>query len=214
MSATWVSVDDLTPHPRNYRSHPEDQLVHLTASIKEHGFYRNIVATKDGTILAGHGVVEAARQMGHKRVPVIQLDISPDDPKALKVMTGDNAISHLAEEDDRALTEILKELCSIDELVGTGFDDTMLAALAMVTRPASEIEDFNAAAEWVGMPEFEAQEPRIQLVVSFRTRADRQKLIEHLNVKTFKPAGVNGAWSCWWPLREKDHDLASLIYEG
>ncbi len=36
-----AAVEGLKPHPRNYRTHPEDQLAHLVASIEEHGFYRN-----------------------------------------------------------------------------------------------------------------------------------------------------------------------------
>jgi hypothetical protein len=52
-----IAIKELKPHPRNYRSHPEDQLVHLVNSIKQHGFYRNVVVAKDNTILAGHGVV-------------------------------------------------------------------------------------------------------------------------------------------------------------
>jgi ParB-like chromosome segregation protein Spo0J len=50
-----ASLTDLKPHPRNYRTHSDDQLKHLIQSIKEHGFYRNVVVIKDGTILAGHG---------------------------------------------------------------------------------------------------------------------------------------------------------------
>jgi ParB-like chromosome segregation protein Spo0J len=99
-----VPIGDLKPHPRNYQKHPADQLKHIQASIAAHGYYRNIVVARDNTILAGHGVVEASRAMGKKRVPVVRLDVAPDDPRALKVLTSDNEISNLAEVDDRGCT--------------------------------------------------------------------------------------------------------------
>lgn len=52
-----IEIQTLKPHPRNYRTHPEDQIAHLIESISKHGFYRNVVIAKEGTILAGHGVV-------------------------------------------------------------------------------------------------------------------------------------------------------------
>ena len=65
--AVMTSVEDLTPHPQNYRDHPQDQIAHIVRSIEEHGFYRNVVVAKDNTILAGHGVVQAAQQLGMKK---------------------------------------------------------------------------------------------------------------------------------------------------
>ena len=81
-----VPLDSLQDHPRNYREHPDDQLEHLIASIKEQGFYKNVAVARDGTILAGHGVVKAARKMGLEEIPVVRLDLEPDDPKALKLL--------------------------------------------------------------------------------------------------------------------------------
>jgi ParB-like chromosome segregation protein Spo0J len=71
LRAEFVPLASLKPHPRNYRIHPDDQLEHIIKSIQEHGFYRNVVAARDGTILAGHGVVQAALKMGLKGVPVV-----------------------------------------------------------------------------------------------------------------------------------------------
>lgn len=141
-----VKLADLKPHPQNYQTHPQEQIEHLKASIAEHGMYRNVVIARENTILAGHGVVLAATQLGMKEVSAVRLDIDPDDPRALKVLTGDNEIEQLADVDDRALTEILKQINDEDALLGTGYDEKMLAALVYVTRPASEIADFDAAA--------------------------------------------------------------------
>ena len=50
----------LKPHPDNYHAHPDDQVEELAASLRQHGFYRTVVVARDLTILAGHGIVEAA----------------------------------------------------------------------------------------------------------------------------------------------------------
>lgn len=209
-----VNLNTLTPHPRNYRDHPRDQLEHLMASISQFGFYRNVVVSSDDVVLAGHGVVQAARELGKRKVPVVRMPFDHLDPRALKLLAADNTLSFIAMDDDRQLTELLKELALDDDLLGTGFDERQLAALAMVTRPASELRDFDAAAEWLGagMPEFSVDEGRqIRLVLSFDTEADRDRLVEQLQLNIHKPGGVQAAWTATWPPRP-DEDLRSLRF--
>jgi len=211
----YLAVSELKPHPKNYREHPDDQLEHIIQSIKDNGHYRNVVVAKDNVILAGHGVVKASSKMGLETIPVVRLDVPHDDPKATKVLTGDNEIAHLGVVDDRLLSELLKEVkeSDIDGLLGTGYDDAMLANLVMVTRDSSEIKDFNAAAEWVGMPDFEAATPSTRLVIHFDDEQGRNSLIAELGVKVHKPAGEGSAWSAKWPPRP-DEDRASKRIEG
>lgn len=74
-----AEVADLKAHPRNYKHHPPGQIEHLIKSIEEQGFYQPVVVALDNTILAGHGRVEAAVQMGWSRVPVIRLAVGPNE---------------------------------------------------------------------------------------------------------------------------------------
>ena len=122
-------IDDLTPHPRNWRRHPGHQLAHIKASLVEHGVYRNVVATASGVILAGHGVIEASRQLGLADVPVVFIDTDPNSPQAMKLLTGDNTLGGFADDDLPLMTAALNELADIGELLGTGYDDDTLAAL-------------------------------------------------------------------------------------
>ena len=209
---SMVETDSLNPHPRNYRSHPEDQLDHLAQSLKDNGFYRPVVIAKDNTILAGHGIVQAAKRLEMNKVPVIQLPIGPDDPKALKVLTGDNAIQHLAAQDDRALTELLKELSDSDDLLGTGYDEMMMAALAMVTRPKSEIETIDAAAEWAGMPDYEPRGVRITLQMNFEDESARDEFVRKHDITCQKKREGAPTWSAWWPEKERE-DPGSIKYD-
>src|SRR5262249_19675756 len=155
--------------------------------IYAHGFYRDVVVARDNTILTGHGLVEAARRMGYVEVPVRRLDVDPDSADAMKIVVGDNELFRFAENDDRKLTEILKEDANggvAAALLGTGFDPQQLSALVMVTRPRSEVLDKKAAAQYVGMPACVDEDDPPKLVISFDNEADREKLLELIDVKT------------------------------
>lgn len=141
-SAEVVPLDELRPHPENYRAHPDDQRRHLVGSIRRHGLYRNVVVARDSTILAGHGVVEAVREIGLAEIPVVRLDLAPDDPEALAVLTGDNEVARLALVDDRHLAALLRRVreTSPEHLLGTGFnaeglDDELARLLREVSAP-------------------------------------------------------------------------------
>jgi ParB-like chromosome segregation protein Spo0J len=208
-----MNISELKPHPENYQLHPDSQLDQIEASIRQHGFYRNVVVAKDKTILAGHGVVQAAKRMGKKRVPVIQLDIDSTDPKALKVMTSDNEINNLAKVNDRALTELLKGLLEIEgvgALMGTGFDENQLAALAFTTRPANELQSKDDAAEWVGMSDFEGKQDHPTVNVRFESDQDRQDFLDMIGA-TLINKKINNVWSIWYPERE-NLDIKSLRF--
>jgi hypothetical protein len=126
-----VAIAELKPHPRNDGTHPPAQLDHLKASLTQHGLYRNVVIAQDGTLLAGHGVVQAAQQLGYTHVRAERRPYGPDDPRAIQILLGDNHIARLREQDDRMLAELLQGLAAEDPaaLLGTGYDAEALAAL-------------------------------------------------------------------------------------
>lgn len=129
MQLETVGIDELTEHPKNPRSHPPDQLAHLEASLADYGWARNVVIARDGVILAGHGIVQAARRRGETTVPVHRLDLASDDPKAEKFMVLENAVSRLAVDDDAQLAALLADVQRTEGLEGTGYDDAALAAI-------------------------------------------------------------------------------------
>lgn len=200
----YVAVAALKPHPRNYKKHPPEQLAHIVRSIEDHGFYRNVVVARDNTILAGHGVVQAVQSMGlfgPERVPVTRLDIDADDPRALKVMAGDNELGALAETNDRVLTELLRDVLTAGDLLGTGFDEQSLAALVYVSRPLEEVRTKNEAAEWVGMPEFDPGDQLYRMIVMFATEEDRDAFIEQTGINPGDRNRAGTMCSGWWPPR-------------
>lgn len=216
MDVREIAIADLKPHSKNYVQHPPDQLEHIAASIRKNGFYRNIVIARDNTILAGHGVVKAAAEvLKLTHVPALFLDVDPMSARALKVLTGDNTISHLAEVNDRELAELLKQINDddIDGLLGTGFDEMMLANLAFVTRPASEVESFDAAAEWVGMPDYERKSDPLRVTVCFESEDDRTAFMQLINATVINQK-FKRAWTIWYPEKPKEKLIRKQFVES
>jgi DNA modification methylase len=136
MSEPWLSTHierwptaKLIHYARNARTHSEEQVAQIAASIVEFGFTNPILAGSDGVIVAGHGRVEAARKLGLETVPVVVLDhLTPTQRRAL--ILADNRIAENAGWDD-AMLRI--ELQSLQEdgfnLDITGFDPDALAEI-------------------------------------------------------------------------------------
>lgn len=209
-----ISISDLKPHPRNYKVHPKDQLEHIMYSIKENGVYKNLIIAKDQTILAGHGVYEASKVLGIKTLPCIRLDIDPNSPTAMKVIIGDNEIGHLAEVNDRMLSDILKEIkdSDIEALLGTGYDAKMLANLAFVTRPASEIFSMNEAEEWAGLVPYQEKGSnfeKYQLVVRFPDKENAEKFIDLIKEFIKPDKKSEKSYVAFYPRKPKN-DIASV----
>jgi ParB-like chromosome segregation protein Spo0J len=181
-STEWVAIDELRPHPRNYREHPPEQIEHIVASIKANGLYRNAIIASDGTILAGHGMVQALRSIGSPRVPCLRLSIPPTDQRALRIMMGDNEIARGGESDDRQMTTILAEVLDSDDgLLGTGFTDDQLRALLYLTHPEGE-----AGPEPSEPREAHPGAGEYTLKIRFETEHDRDLFTETLQLNVDK----------------------------
>lgn len=64
-------IDDLLPYAQNSRTHSDEQVQQLAISMETFGWTMPILAAEDGTIIAGHGRVLAARVLGFTEVPVM-----------------------------------------------------------------------------------------------------------------------------------------------
>jgi hypothetical protein len=120
-------LDRLQANPDNYRHHPEAQVAQLQKSLQQFGVFKNVVATPEGLVLAGHGVVAAAMQEGLDTLPVYVFTGSEDEQR--KLMVADNELSRLAEDDDAQLSQLLAAIQADGGLEGTGYDEDGLAAL-------------------------------------------------------------------------------------
>ena len=129
MQIEQISVDKLIPYVNNARTHSDAQVAQIAASIKEFGFNNPILISDDGTVIAGHGRLMAARKLGLTDVPCVKLDhLSPTQRKAYVI--ADNQLAMNAGWNDELLTIELNELLADDfALELLGFDPEELKRL-------------------------------------------------------------------------------------
>lgn len=122
-------VADLIPYARNSRTHNEEQIAQIMASIKEFGFTNPILIGSDNVIIAGHGRLLAAQRLGLTEVPVICLpDLTETQRKALVI--ADNKIALNADWNEEMLALEMKELEESDfNLDILGFSEDELKEL-------------------------------------------------------------------------------------
>lgn len=121
MEIKMVDIDKLKPCPWNPRMHSDRQIDVLIRSLKEYGLDKPILATKDNMIIAGHGVVMAARKAGIRSVPVVYSPLV--DKKVLARMVMDNRSAELGEDNIPKMADLLIELDDGQfDLELTGFD--------------------------------------------------------------------------------------------
>lgn len=119
----------LLPYARNARTHSDDQVAQIAASIVEFGFTNPCLVGADGVLVAGHGRLLAARKLGLDTVPVVVLDhLTPIQRRALVI--ADNRIAENSGWDDAMLRTELESLQADGfDLDLTGFDPDTLAEL-------------------------------------------------------------------------------------
>jgi DNA modification methylase len=141
-------VERLRPYERNPRTHGEDQVAQLAASMVEFGFTNPILVDEADGILAGHGRLLAARQLGLNEVPVVRLEHLSEAQKRAYVV-ADNQLAATAGWDEALLAEELgwlrDERFDLDLL---GFDATELERLLALdgtgleaTEPEDEVPE-------------------------------------------------------------------------
>ncbi len=119
--ALWP-LGRLKPYERNPRTHSPEQIAKIAASIREFGFTNPILVDGEAGIIAGHGRLDAARELGLEQVPVIELTHLSDAQKRAYII-ADNRLALDAGWDEDLLAEELEALKSLDfDLALTGFE--------------------------------------------------------------------------------------------
>jgi ParB-like chromosome segregation protein Spo0J len=173
------SVDHLIPYVRNARTHSEDQVAQIAASIAEFGFVNPILIGSDDVIVAGHGRLLAARRLGLAEVPVIVLD-------------------HLSEAQHRALVIADNKLAE-----NAGWDETMLRAeLAALHDEDFDLDLLGFAEAELGrlLDAMDAEAPASAEASTEQTEAKSSTLAEGFGIPPFS---VLDARKGWWQDRKR-----------
>lgn len=132
-SIKTVSVADLIPYARNSRTHSEEQVTQIAASIKEFGFLNPVIVDGEKGIIAGHGRVMAAKKLGMTELPAVEASHLTDAQRRAYII-ADNKLALNAGWDDEMLRVEFAELTeagfdldltgfSLEEIDALGFDN-------------------------------------------------------------------------------------------
>lgn len=124
-----IKIESLIPYINNSRTHSDEQVAQIAASIKEFGFTNPVLIDGDGGIIAGHGRVMAARKLNLNEVPCIVLSHLSEAQKKAYII-ADNQLPLNAGWDLDMLRVEIENLQEMDfDLDLLGFDDDMMDSL-------------------------------------------------------------------------------------
>lgn len=130
-------VERLQPYAKNSRTHSDDQVEQIAASITEFGFTNPVLVDSSDGIIAGHGRLMAAKRLGLSEVPVIVLDYLTDEQRRAYII-ADNKLALNAGWDEEMLA------AELSALRGEGFD------LSLTGFSEDEIDDLLTIEEIPG----------------------------------------------------------------
>jgi ParB-like chromosome segregation protein Spo0J len=110
----WKPIDDLIPYEHNAKEHNETQIKNLATSLEKYGWQNPILIDKDNVIVAGHGRVLGAKELGQTEVPCIYADdLTEEQVREYRIL--DNKLNESAWIDEELEFEL-------PELDFSGFD--------------------------------------------------------------------------------------------
>ncbi len=119
-------VDTLIPYARNARTHSDEQVAQIAASISEFGFNNPVLVDGHKGVIAGHGRILAARKLNLLSVPVIELSHLSETQKRAFIL-AENKLTERGGWDTELLSVELADLQEAGfDLELTGFDDAEL----------------------------------------------------------------------------------------
>ena len=129
------NVLELIPYVNNSRTHSDEQVIQIASSIKEFGFTNPILTDGENGIIAGHGRLMAAKKLGLKEVPTIELSHLSEAQKKAYII-ADNKLALNSGWDDAMLAIEFAELEALDfDLELTGFSLEEIAAFEVEEIP-------------------------------------------------------------------------------
>lgn len=123
LEITYRDIETLKTYPRNTRTHSRKQIRQIAESIRTFGFTNPILIGEDGEIIAGHGRLQAAGEVGIKKVPTISLkDMTEAQKRAYAI--ADNRLAEVAGWDRDLLALELQYISELEidfDVTITGF---------------------------------------------------------------------------------------------
>jgi ParB-like chromosome segregation protein Spo0J len=123
---TQKKVTELIPYVNNSRTHSDEQVAQIAASIKEFGWTNPILIDGENGIIAGHGRLMAARKLGHTEVPTIELKDLTETQKKAYIIADNKLALNAGWDNELLMIELEGILADGFELELMGFDPSEL----------------------------------------------------------------------------------------
>lgn len=138
----FADVVTLQPNPRNPNKHGDKQVAMLAKIIRHQGWRAPVVVSRrSGFVVAGHGRLQAAALLQVEKVPVNYQDFATEADEWAHLV-ADNRIAELADMDNDALAEILRDLDGLDmDAELTGFDAGEIDSIIKNIPPDNDVPE-------------------------------------------------------------------------
>jgi len=140
-----IPVEDLIPYAMNSRTHSDEQVAQLAASIREFGFTNPVLIDEENNLIAGHGRVLAARKLNLDQVPAVVVT-GLDENRRRALVIADNKLALNAEWDQEKLVVELQSM-SVDMQQLAGFSQEELLAMLQISQIDYSILDDDLEAD-------------------------------------------------------------------
>jgi ParB-like chromosome segregation protein Spo0J len=173
-----VPTAQLIPYARNARTHSEQQVAQIAASIREFGFINPVIIDANSGIIAGHGRVMAANLLKLSEVPCLRVEHLTDTQKRAYIL-ADNKLALNAGWDNELLKIEIESLQEDDfDALLTGFSDDEMKAILSGIEFTPDLPDED---------EDSSEEPSDYLLhVTCSTYEAQESLMRELTQKGFK----------------------------
>ena len=122
---TIAQVADLIPYAMNSRTHSDEQVAQLAASIREFGFTNPVLIDEENNLIAGHGRVLAARKLKMDQVPAVVVT-GLDENRRRALVIADNKLALNADwDEDKLLLELQSMTVDMQQLAGFSQDELL-----------------------------------------------------------------------------------------
>lgn len=173
-------VESLIPYVNNSRTHSDEQIAQIAASIKEFGWTNPILVDGDNGIIAGHGRLMAARKLEMDKVPVIELaHLSEAQKKALII--ADNKLALNSEWDYNLLKLELFDLNDQNFIIDLiGFNSQELKSIMFNQIDEKEPNEFTGDSDnkWQILIEYKNENDLADAYEEFTERGLKCKIIQ------------------------------------
>jgi ParB-like chromosome segregation protein Spo0J len=173
LAIEYKKIDDLIPYANNSRIHTHTQIAQIASSIKEFGWTNPILLDGENGIIAGHGRLQAARLLGEKNVPTIQLNGLTEMQKKAYII-ADNKLALNAGWDNELLG------IEITDLREAGFD------IDLIGFTDDELKDFESGDDEIKNENEVINESKNLLMIECVDERELELIFEEMQERGFE----------------------------